>query len=158
MTVVETSREIEAPPEAVWAFISDLERVPEWVVFTDEMLETSSEEPGVGTEYRELGGPGPIEDESTWRITAFDPPHRQVHEGDLGAMEVRLTMEVEPTARGSRLTHRVDLSVLPRVRPVGWLLEHLVVKHVMRRGLEDSQAQAEAIVEAEAGAADEAAP
>lgn len=150
MTVVETSREIEAPPEAVWAFISDLERVPEWVVFTDEMLEVPDEEAGKGTVYRELGGPGPVQDESTWRITAFDPPRRQVHEGDLGAMEATLTMEVDPVEDGTRLTHRLDVRVLPRLRPLGWLLEHLVVKHVLRRGLRGSQARAKEIVEAEA--------
>lgn len=151
MATVETSLEIEAPPEAVWTFISDLERTAEWVTFTDEMLEISEGETDVGTTYREYGGVGPKKGESTWRVTAFDPPRKQVHEGDLGVMQPHLTMRVEPRGQASLLTHRVRFRFLPKIRPIGWILERLFVERAMRKGLQASQRKAKEIIEAEAG-------
>lgn len=150
MPVVETSLEIDAPPEAVWSFISDLSRTPEWVTFTDEMLEVPNETE-VGAVYREYGGVGPKKDESTWRVTAFDPPREQVHEGDLGVMRPTLTMRVEPTDGGSHLTHRVEFRFLPKVRPIGWLMEKVFVERAMREGLRESQLNAKEILERETG-------
>ncbi len=50
---------IAAPPAAVWTFISNLHRIPEWVVGTKEMLSISTEAAAAGTEYRELSKFGP---------------------------------------------------------------------------------------------------
>lgn len=150
MPVVETRLEIDAPPEAVWDFISDLSRTAEWVTFTDEMLEVP-DEAAVGAVYREYGGVGPKKGESTWEITAFDPPREQVHEGDLGVMEPTLTMRVEPAGDGAVLTHHVEFEFLPDLRPVGWLMEKLFVVRTFRKGLRETQRNAKEIVEAEAG-------
>ena len=67
MAQVSITEHIAAPP-AVWTFISDLQRIPEWVVGTKEMLSISTEAVGVGTEYRELTQIGPSVSETTWRI------------------------------------------------------------------------------------------
>jgi uncharacterized protein YndB with AHSA1/START domain len=151
MPTVETSIEIQAPPGTLWDFISDLDRIPEWVTFTDEMLEVPEGEAREGSVYREYGGVGPKKGESTWTITRFDPPSVQVHEGDLGVMEPTLTMRVEPAGDGARLTHTVAFRFLPGFRPLGWLLEKLFVVRAFRSGLEKTQRNAKAIVEDEAG-------
>lgn len=150
MPVVETRVEIDATPEVVWDFVSDLSRTAEWVTFTDEMLEVPEGEVGVGSVYREYGGVGPKKGESTWEIAAFDPPREQIHEGDLGVMEPTLTMRVEPAEDGAVLTHRVEFELLPRFRPLGWLLEKLFVERAFREGLEETQRNAKAMIEAEA--------
>ncbi len=48
MPLLITTEHIAAPPAAVWMFISDLQRVPEWVIGTQKMLWISTEQVGVG--------------------------------------------------------------------------------------------------------------
>ncbi len=48
MPLLITTEQIAAPPAAVWMFISDLQRVPEWVIGTQKMLWISTEQVGVG--------------------------------------------------------------------------------------------------------------
>ena len=149
MAHFELSTEINAPPQAVWDFISDLRRVPEWVTATDEMLYVSEGEVGVGTVYRERGGVGPFKSVSEWRITEFDPPHRQVHVGDLGVMKMAFALELEPTGRGTLMRQTGDFRMMPFFRPLGLLLEALFVRRQMESGGRSTLANAKRILEAE---------
>jgi len=54
MSVAESEVLIAAPPEEVWALISDLERGPEWSVVTLECRLTSDRPPGLGCTYRSV--------------------------------------------------------------------------------------------------------
>ena len=105
MAQVIITEHIAAPPAAVWTFISDLDRIPEWVVGTKEMLSISTEEVGVGTEYRELSKFGPTTAETAWRITTFLAPSVQTHECRSALIDVVLTMTVTPEGSGARLIH-----------------------------------------------------
>ena len=132
--------DIAAPPEAVWAAVNDFDRMTEWVSFADELTYLSDGPVGEGTVYRETGGGGPMGGESEWEITVFERPDRQVHVGDLGVMELELTMTFEETNSGTRFGQTIEALAFPRVRPLGWLLERLVVSRVMRSGLRETQA------------------
>ena len=149
MAHVEASVEVEAAPETVWEFISDLKRVPEWDSFCDETLEVSAGAVGAGTVYRERGGVGPIKSVSEWRITEFEPPRRQVHEGDLGVMKPVLATALEPSERGTRMRQTVDFKMIPRVRPLELLLEALFVRRLMASGVLGTLANAKRMIEAE---------
>ena len=149
MAHFELSTEINAPPQAVWDFISDLRRVPEWMTTTDEMLYISEGEIGVGTVYREKGGVGPLKSVSEWRITEFEPPRRQVHVGDLGVMKMNFALEIEPTERGTLIRQKGDLCMMPSFRPLGLLLEALFVRRQIESALRSSYANAKRILEAE---------
>ena len=149
MPRVESSVVVEAPPERVWAFVSDVGRCPEWVTFADEMRHVDEGDPGEGFRYVEYGGLGPIRSESEWAIVEFDPPRRQVHVGDMGIMKPELTITVEPEGEGTRWTQTVAFEALPRLRPVGWLLERLVIRRGMARGLERTMEVGRALVERE---------
>ena len=59
MAHVEASVEVEAAPETVWEFISDLKRVPEWDTFCDETLEVSAGAVGAGTWRPAFAAPWP---------------------------------------------------------------------------------------------------
>jgi uncharacterized protein YndB with AHSA1/START domain len=48
--------EVKAPPEQVWALISDAKRFPEWIEFTDRIVEAPEGEMQVDTTWREYGG------------------------------------------------------------------------------------------------------
>lgn len=146
-----TTEQIAASPEAVWAFISDLQRIPEWVIGTKKMLSVSSEQAEAGTEYQELTQIGPSTSKTIWHITTFRAPHVQVHESRSALLDMVLTMTVEAAGDNTRLVHRIEGQMLPRVRPLGWLLELLMRRQVvndMRRALQ----QAKQIIEREYGA------
>ena len=148
MAQVIITEHIAAPPAAVWTFISDLHRIPEWVVGTKEMLSISTEEIGVGTEYRELTHIGPSVSETTWRITTFRAPSVQTHECRSALMHVVLTMTVAPEGSGARFTHRTDARLLPGVRPLGWLME-LIMRRKVASDMHRSLQQAKRIIEQE---------
>jgi hypothetical protein len=50
-------------------------------------------------------------------------------------MSAVLTMQVEPEGTGSSFLHRTEYQMIPRFRPIGWVLEKLVVNRTMRRQL-----------------------
>ncbi len=151
MTQIILTEQIAAPPAAVWAFISDLQRYPEWIVGTKEMLSMSPMEVGVGTVYRERTQLGPSTSETTWRITTFRAPSVQVHESGSAMLHAVLTLTVEAEDSGTRLTHRTEARLLPSVPPLGWLLERIMERRVTD-DLRQSLQQAKRIIEQEYGA------
>lgn len=147
---IERTTDIEAPPEQVWDLVNDFDRMTEWVTFADELTYLSDGAVGEGTVYRETGGVGPMGGESEWEITAFEPLERQVHVGDLGIMEPVLTMTFDAIDGGTRFGQSIELVALPGIRPVGWLLERIVIVRVMGSGLEETQANLKRLAENEA--------
>lgn len=146
---IERHTVIAAPREQVWDVVNDFDRMTDWVTFADELTALSEGPVGAGTVYRETGGVGPMGGESEWGITDFEPPERQVHVGDLGIMELELTMTLEAVNGGTQFGQTIELEALPRARPLGWLLERLVIVRVMRSGLEETQANLKRLVETE---------
>lgn len=78
MPQIETSLEIERPPEEVFAYLADLRNATEWstglvdVEYDGELAEGSS-----GIDTRKLGG---RKIRMPWTVTAFEPPDRVVVE------------------------------------------------------------------------------
>ena len=151
MPQINITEHIAAPPATVWAFISDLHRIPEWVVGTKKMLSISTDEVGAGTEYRELTQLGPSTSQTTWRITTFRAPSVQIHESNSATGNAVLTMTVEPEGSGTRLTFQAAYHLLPMVRPLGWLLE-VVMHRKVTNNMRQTFRQAKRIIEQEAAA------
>ncbi|MFC6733509.1 MULTISPECIES: SRPBCC family protein [unclassified Haladaptatus] len=148
MARVEASTTVQAPPAYVWEVYSDVDRYAELsAAFTDRVTYVSDGPVGKGTIYREYGGVGPIKDESEWVITAFDRPTRQVHEGDLGVMQPVLTATFEPVGDATRVHQSIEYEFLPRIRPVGRIVEALFVNRSMKRGLADTLANLKRMAE-----------
>lgn len=139
----------------MWAFVGDANRYHEWVAFTDETGHVDEGDPREGFRYTEYGGVGQTRSESEWRIVEFDPPRRQVHVGDVGIADGELTVTVEPDGGGdgTRWTQRIGVEALHRLRPVGRLLEQLVVRRQRARGLERTMVAGKELVEREYRAA-----
>ena len=136
MPTVSHAVTVDAPPETVWAFVSDMERIPKWVASTDEMRRYDEGEVREGFEYVEYGSIGPLRGESEWEVVECDPPRRQVHVGDLGVAEPRLTIDIEPTDDGgTRWTQTVEFETFPQLRPLGRLVDALFARRVMDRQL-----------------------
>jgi uncharacterized membrane protein len=94
---------IDAPPEEVWALISDLEGGPEWSVVTLECELTSEGPPGLGCTYRSVSkfvaSNITIEEE----IVEWVPHRRMVSKAIKGA-ESTFTQTCEPQGEGTVLT------------------------------------------------------
>ncbi len=147
MAQVRTTALVEAAPEDVWDVLNDTDRWPEWVTFTEKVTYVSEGPFGEGTLYRERSGPGPFKSESEWRVTEFDPPRRQVHRGDLGIMQVVLTFELDPADGYTRIYQTFDFEVFPQFRPLGWLLERVLIRWQMERGVNRTIRSLKRIVE-----------
>ena len=143
--IVETA--IEVPRGELWAIVNNFDRMTDWVTFADELTYLSEGEVGEGTIYREYGGVGPINDESEWEITVFEPPNRQVHVGDLGIAQPELTMNFEEIDCGTRFIQSMEFKAFPKFRPLGWLLETLFIKRAIHSGLEQTQANLKQLAE-----------
>lgn len=150
MPHIESSIEIAAPPEKVWELISDPDRYPEWVVPTDEMLEVPQGELGAGSVYKERGGIAPFKGTSEWRVNAFEPHHRQVHDGDDGTMKIHLEIEITPAGGGSRMRQSIDAEPRWFIAPLVLVLWPLMLRSKAQRAMDDTLANAKAIVEASA--------
>lgn len=148
---VDATTTIAAPPEMVWAFVSDLSRYPEWSVVTERMISVDDGPVGEGTVYREYGGLGPMKAESEWVVTAFDPPRRQVHEGDDGSVQTVLIIELEPEDGGerTRLHQTIELIFPPGFRLLARLLGWLFLRRMAANALEETVQNATRIVETE---------
>lgn len=116
MQRVERSARIGAPPEAVFAYLADLDNLAEWQMGVVSAEQTSPGEIGVGSTARvarELMGQ---RIEAPLTVTEYDPPRRLVIasevsgvkatgaldlvEADADATDLRFAMEI----RGSLLT------------------------------------------------------
>ncbi len=148
MAYVEESTHIEAPPEAVWKLLSDLSRIPEYVYFVREVFDISGPA-NLGTVYKERAKPGPFESVSEWCITDFEPPRRQVHEGTMPEMNASIMSRLEPEGGVTRYYLSMDFACLPRIRPLGVLLEILFVRRRAQSDLRRVLGSVKRIVEAE---------
>lgn len=140
---------IETSPEAIWEVINDADCWSEWVAFNERVTYISEGPFGEGTVYREKGGPGPLNFESEWRVTEFDPPRRQVHHGNIGIMQPVLTFELDPLDGYTRVHQTVDFELLPHVKPLGRLLERLFVRRMMQRALNTTVRNLKQVIEEE---------
>jgi uncharacterized membrane protein len=94
---------IAAPPEEVWALISDLEGGPEWSVVTLECQLTSEGPPGLGCTYRSVSKFAASKITTEDEIVEWVPPRRMVSRAIKGA-ESSFTQTCEPQGEGTVLT------------------------------------------------------
>lgn len=71
--------EIERPPEAVWSFLADIERISEWIGEFDATSKESDGPIGLGTVVRYTIQPGGRS--GTWEIVEWNPPRRMAWDG-----------------------------------------------------------------------------
>ena len=151
MPRVQSSVQINAPPEAAWALMCDVRRYPEWVVPTDRIIELPVGTLGRGSVYREYGGIPPFKSESEWRVMEFEPQRRQVHMGDDGSMRIKLTIEITPSGEGSQVMQRVELTPRWWLRLPSLVMWPLLMRSRTRRAMDETAANAKRVLEAGTG-------
>jgi len=145
---VEVSVDVGASPEAVWDFVSNLRRIPEWIEDTRAMLTVEPEPAQQGTVYRERSRiVGPLSQVTTWKITEFDPPRFQKHDGQVPMMAATsVSFGLEPSAKGTRFT--LVFEYTPG-NPVSSLGDRLFLKKNLQSGFQRSLQNLKRLVEAE---------
>lgn len=135
---VQSSIDIDAPIERVWAVVTDPATFPEAIDWVDEAW-TDGEKPlDVGSIYFERGRPGFRRGTYRWEVVDCDPPHRMVHVHASGELQAELELELESLDEGrTRYTQRLYFRALPAFRPLGYVLERTVMRRSMQRDFDE---------------------
>jgi uncharacterized protein YndB with AHSA1/START domain len=115
--VIETvrTRDIPAPPDEVWAVVTDPERAPEWFTFA-ERVEVLDGAEGVGQRQRQYGRWGQRSAEIDREITEYDPPRAYAWQhlaerldgkpAPQFARSTRFRISLEPSSTGTVISLR----------------------------------------------------
>ena len=120
------SVDIAAPPDRVWELVSAVSRYAEWVESTLQVGHVDGSA-RLGLTYDERTRIiGPWNAVTRWRVTAFEPPTRQVHEGDgfVMARGMAVIIELTPVGESSHLVLTVRYT--PRFGPIGAVIDRVV--------------------------------
>ena len=103
----ETTVDVDAPPEKVWAVLEDVERWPEWTASISKVERVGSGDFGTGSKARikQPGFPRLV-----WEVTRFSPGSSFAWETRSPGMTTVADHRITPTATGSR----VELSIAQR--------------------------------------------
>jgi uncharacterized protein YndB with AHSA1/START domain len=147
---IEVSREIKAPPEAVWSAISDVTRMGEWSpeCHTCEWNDGATG-PAVGVRFTGHNRNGDHEWSTEAEITGCVPGERFSFDGVFGDLRFsNWAYVIEPTADGCRVTETWDdgrpddvIEFTKSISGVGDRAEH------NRKGMEETLRRLAAAVE-----------
>ncbi|HCR14197.1 MAG TPA: hypothetical protein DIU49_13470, partial [Desulfovibrio sp.] len=73
---VEVARTLNAPVQAVWDCLNDIEHTPEWVTGLEAAEIKTSGPYGAGSVYHDHNRLGPFPQETPWYVTVFEPMTR----------------------------------------------------------------------------------
>lgn len=115
------SVEIAAPPDRVWAVMSDIERWPEWTASVSSItrLDQGPLRPGCRARIRQPRVPSAV-----WTVTAIEPLRSFSWKTGSPVVWTAARHSVEPTPHGSRATLSLQFGGL-LARPVAWITRDL---------------------------------
>ena len=97
---VDVRRKLNASPDAVWAVIGDLHRLPEWLQFASSVEDVSGPaQPGATYTVKPHKSYEPT---TRWTVAESEPPSRQLHTSEMPVVSgVRSLLEVTGDGGGS---------------------------------------------------------
>lgn len=144
MFQITESIDIASPPEAVFAFLTDPARRPEWdhSVVSEELLTPPPVAPGsrIRTRMSVMGRDVAFE----WRVTAFDAPREMAAESDSGTLPARMRFVFAESASGCLVHSSLE------AEPTGLLrFVEPIVEGAARSTLAEGLARAKRLIEEE---------
>jgi uncharacterized membrane protein len=123
---VDVSRRVSASPDAVWAVIGDLNRLPEWLEFAASVEDVSGPaQPGATYTVKP---PRSYEPTTHWTVTEAEAPSRQLHTSEMPVVSgVRSALEVSAADGGSNV--RVHWTGTPK-GVMGKLMRPMMQKRI----------------------------
>jgi uncharacterized protein YndB with AHSA1/START domain len=123
---VTVSRDINASADTVWAVLSDLNRLPEWLEFAGA-VENVSGPAQAGATYT-VKPPRRFEPTTHWEVAEVQQPARQLHTSEMPIVSgVRSELELSPTGRG--VTVQVHWSGMPKGL-LGTMMRPIMAKRI----------------------------
>ena len=131
-TSITASAVIPASLERVWEIACDSSRYPEWVENTLRMIRTDGPTRAGATMEELTRIAGPWKSVTRWRVTEFDPPRRQVQEGEgvSTAKNMADSIALSPASHVTNFT--VTVRYTPRFGPIGALIDRAVRGSIAR--------------------------
>lgn len=109
MPTIERTVETDAPPDKVWAYLSDFSNTTKWdpgTVHTDR----TSGDGGVGTTYHNLSEFNGRKTELTYTVVEHHPPGKIVLRGENDQLTALDTMTFSPRGAGTTVHYRAELT------------------------------------------------
>jgi carbon monoxide dehydrogenase subunit G len=116
---IERTVNVNAPPERVWAVMSDVERWPEWTESMKSVERLDSGEFKIGSKAKLKIRRSP--NANVWTVTELTPSRSFTWETNSGGVKGVATHVIEPATNGSKVTLIVDLSG-PIATLFGWFI------------------------------------
>jgi uncharacterized protein YndB with AHSA1/START domain len=140
---VDVSRQMNASPEAVWAVVEDLNRLPEWLAFASSVEDPSGlATPGATYTVKPNRAYEPT---THWRVVESEKPLRQLHTSEMPVVSgVRSELTLSPSDDG--VTVRVHWTGTPK-GVAGKLMSGMMQKRITEnweRSLEQLERAAQA--------------
>ena len=102
---IDLTREMASSADAVWAVLSDLKRLPEWLAFAGSLEDVSSDAAVEGATYT-VKPSRAFEPKTKWRIAAVEERRRQVHTSEMPMLSgVTSTIELNAPDAGPASVH-----------------------------------------------------
>jgi carbon monoxide dehydrogenase subunit G len=120
MKRVERAARIAAPPDALFAYLADLDNLDDWMAGIVSAEVTSGGELGAGTTARVVRALGSQQVEAPLTVAEYDPPRHLVITSEVSGVNVAASLDLSPTAddatdlrfameiRGSMLTRFME--------------------------------------------------
>jgi hypothetical protein len=143
--VITHSIDIDRRPEEVFAYLDEFERHGEW---QPQIVSAELETDGpvrVGTRVHEIRKIGGREQDTSFEITDYDPPHRSSFHGITGPVRPVGTVSVEPIGDGEAARVTIEFNLVGQ--GIGKLLAPLA-RMQARKTIPESQEQLKARLEA----------
>jgi carbon monoxide dehydrogenase subunit G len=135
LTKITKSFEFEAPPEKVFAFMLDMEKMNKTTKGVSEAEYTSKGPVGVGTTMHMVGKAGGSQAEFDMEITEFEK-NKKISTRTIGASKLKMTgsTTLEPIAKGTKVTRTYDYELPYSI--LGKIVDKLRVSKDMEKSTE----------------------
>lgn len=105
LCMAENQIRIDAPPERVFAVLSDASLYGDWVLGAQAVRDADAAFPDPGTELHHRTGIGPVTIDDTTEVLESHPPTRLVLRANLSRFgSMRIDLQLEPAGNGTSLT------------------------------------------------------
>ena len=145
MTKLEASVEIDRPTEEVFAYMTDIENLTQWMSELVEAKQTSEGPVGVGTTISAVATPLGRRAESIQEVTEYEPNRKFTFKSTSGPVESKDEYTFESVAGGTKVTRVAEAKMGGFFR----LAEPVAVR-MMRRQFETNFANLKDLLEAQA--------
>ncbi len=110
MAKTERSTDIAKPPEDVFPYLFEADKVPQWTTGLHSYERLDGGALGKGSKFRENLEVSGQKIDAELEITAFEPPHRAESRTEIRGIDVTSTYELTPSGSGTRLTQTIEAS------------------------------------------------